>query len=516
MADQQQQAAAMGDLERSLRRARGRGVPLVAVTTPDQPAMVGRLVAAFTNGEPAAVLTWDAVRGPQAATEAGKPLLARLCGEIDPAALTDFPSMLALTRDNLLGTRVVVVVFNSHRYLDDTRCMQGVMNLRDTFAAQGAMIVLMAPSFVAPVELGSDVLVIDEPLPTDEERRELVAKVARDAEKAGAAPLTADGLEAAIRSTRGLPRFALSQTVSLSMAKTGLDEKELRSRFVQAVNSTPGLRYEPEPVGLDGIGGLDNFKDFARALAGGREPPDLVVRIDEIEKALAGSSGAVGDSSGTSQAILGALLTWMEEKRASGLIALGPPGAGKSLCSLALGAVLGVPTVTLDVGALKGSLVGQSEANVRAALKTLGALSSRTFFLATCNGIDNLPPELRRRFRSGVWFFDLPTFDERDAIWQLYTRKLDIADERPADVGWTGAEIRACCEQAWQLRISPREAAKWIVPVARAAGAQIEALRKSASGRYVSASAPGVYEFAPIAEVSAPPAATGRKYDFDN
>jgi hypothetical protein len=187
--------------------------------------------------------------------------------------------------------------------------------------------------------------------------------------------------------------------------------------------------------------------------------------------------------------------------------------SGKSLCSLALGAVLGAPTVTLDIGALKGSLVGQSEANTRAALKALESLASRVFFLATCNGIESLPPELRRRFKSGVWFFDLPTAEERELIWQLYLERYQLADDRPADVGWTGAEIRACCEQAWQLRITPREASQWIVPVARAAGEQINKLRNAASGKYVSASAPGVYVPAELKEASAPPPMTaGRKF----
>jgi len=43
------------------------------------------------------------------------------------------------------------------------------------------------------------------------------------------------------------------------------------------------------------------------------QAPDVVVWVDEAEKSLAGSAGAVADSSGASQAVLGALLTAMAE-----------------------------------------------------------------------------------------------------------------------------------------------------------------------------------------------------------
>src|SRR5919199_5642350 len=51
--------------------------------------------------------------------------------------------------------------------------------------------------------------------------------------------------------------------------------------------------------------------------------------------------------------------------RARGVLLLGPPGSGKSAFCKALGAETGRPTLALDVGALMGSLVGSTEANVR-------------------------------------------------------------------------------------------------------------------------------------------------------
>ena len=106
-----------------------------------------------------------------------------------------------------------------------------------------------------------------------------------------------------------------------------------------------------------------------------------------------------------------------------------------------------------------------------------------------------LPPELRRRFKYGTWFFDLPTLEERTAIWSLYCDRYGHEDPTPELLAqqWTGAEIESCCEIAWRTDSTLDDAAQYIVPVSRAAAAQIEALRAGADGKFLSASTPGVY-----------------------
>jgi len=49
-----------------------------------------------------------------------------------------------------------------------------------------------------------------------------------------------------------------------------------------------------------------------------------------------------------------------------GVLLLGIPGCGKSLTAKAIAAILGVPLLKLEAGKLFGSLVGQSESNLRA------------------------------------------------------------------------------------------------------------------------------------------------------
>ncbi len=132
------------------------------------------------------------------------------------------------------------------------------------------------------------------------------------------------------------------------------------------------------------------------------------------------------------------MLTWMQDNEADGLIFIGPPGAAKSAVAKATGNTAGIPTIAFDLGAMQSSLVGGSGERLRSALKVVDAVSQgRALFIATCNSIASLPPELRRRFTLGTFFFDLPSADEREAIWRIYEKKYDVSGERPEDEGWT-------------------------------------------------------------------------------
>ena len=219
-----------------------------------------------------------------------------------------------------------------------------------------------------------------------------------------------------------------------------------------------------------------------------------------------------------------------------GLLLLGIPGSGKSCFARALGNETGRPTLTLDMGALYGSLVGATEANVRQALRIADAMApcilftdeidkglsgvggqgdsgvstrlfgtlltwlaeheSDVFFIGTANDISKLPPEFTRAERlDAVFFLDVPTTSERDLIWQMYRAEFGIPDQqsRPDDTSWTGAEIRSCCRLAALLDISLHQAAQHVVPVAVTAAETMEKLRTWASGRCLSASDPGIY-----------------------
>ena len=272
-----------------------------------------------------------------------------------------------------------------------------------------------------------------------------------------------------------------------------MDLPELWARKRQAVEQVPGLSFTMGGPGYAEVGGLTHAKALGAGLFAGPMPPRCVVRVDELEKQFAGSQG---DTSGIAQDFSSVLLRQMQDFDWSGLIAVGPPGSGKSLFSRVLGGQFLVPTLEIDLGAAKGSLVGESEANIRNIMRVIHALSgdSGAFFIGTCNSITSLPPELRRRFRYGAWMFDLPTPEEREPIWRLYLSKFQLEQqEKPEDSLWTGADVYNCCELAYRLRCSLIEASQHLLPVAKSVPESIRQLRELADGRFLSASYAGPY-----------------------
>jgi len=114
--------------------------------------------------------------------------------------------------------------------------------------------------------------------------------------------------------------------------------------------------------------------------------------------------------------------------------------------------------------------------------------NGRSLWIATCNSIGALPTELRRRFTLGTFFFDLPSPEERAAIWKIYLAKYGVTGESPDDQEWTGAEIKECCRKAYRLKPTLKESAECVVPVSRSAADQIRTLRRNSSARLIPAS----------------------------
>jgi len=164
--------------------------------------------------------------------------------------------------------------------------------------------------------------------------------------------------------------------------------------------------------------------------------------------------------------------------------------SGKSLASKAIASIFNWPLITLDIGALKGSLVGDTERNTRVACKTIDACGkaivqieeiekalsgstgqnldsgvsagmlgylltwmqerdSESILIATANDISKLPPEF---LRSGRWdcifFVNTPNTLEIKEIIQImnskYGSKLPITSKfcnQLFEEQWTGAEI---------------------------------------------------------------------------
>jgi len=499
-------------LKERIKAARQAGVPLLCVTTMDPAACEASIVETLNSDTPK--ITWDLGRKARAINAAGKVALDELAGgNLIEQVTADPREFLGMV--GKLPAKSTVFIHGIHLLLDDAITQQSVWNLRDALKTVGSRLVMLCPSVTLPPMLQQDVLLLDDPPPTEEELDTMASALHKAAKfpepKAEEQARVVEGLRGCL--SLFAAEQALAQAFDPVKKKASLDMLwELKRSLIESV---PGLSVDRERYSFDEVGGMNSAKSMGRALINGRVRPSLVVRIDEIEKSLtgAGSAGLGSDTSGVSGDQLGVLLRNMEDNEWSGMIAVGPAGSGKTLFSTCLGATGDIPSIAVDLGATKNKWVGGSEKRVRALFKTILGMGGKgkVFFVATCNRLEALPPELRRRFKMGTWYFDLPTDDEKSLIWPIHLRKrgLDLKMKRPDDRGWTGAEIRNCCEMAWNLSIPLVKAADYIVPVAKADPERVRQLRSLANGRFLSAATPGVYR---MPDDMAPAAAGSRTF----
>ncbi len=497
-------------LNDQFKAARRVSVPLVAIETADQAATIKQLMTSMKEGNQEVevpVVRWDLIRGLVGLNQAGEKAVALVAPDADLRKATTANPAECLDLANKLPAKSVLFFLNAHRYLESEAVSQAIWNLRDTFKGNTRTLVLLGPIFRLPVELEKDVIMFEEPLPTDGQIGEIVTKVYAMGKLARPAD---EILSKAVRASKGLAAFPVEQVTAMSLTRDGVDLTEMWERKRKMIEQTKGLAVMRTGERFEDIGGIDNAKRFGKMIFGGAEPPSCVVFVDEIEKALQGAVGSGQDTTGISQDFLGVMLRAMEDNEWTGQICVGPPGCAKSMFAKSLGNTHEVPTITMDLGAAKGSLVGESEKAIREMVKVIQSVAGKgAYWVATCNRLDSLPPELRRRFRYGLWFFDLPSREERDKIWSLNLKRYGVKPkqqaEKPDDEGWTGADIRNCCEIAWRLQCSLLAASQFITPVHRSDPEGIQKLRKIADGRFLSASHAGMYR------MTSPEAENGRE-----
>jgi hypothetical protein len=483
------------DFTAQIKAARRAGVPIVAISTPDPAATIGKVCQGINGSSPK--VQWDVVRGFAGLDDSGTVNESTLGNDVvrgiqpcigNPIEACD------VARRFPEGT--VFLIHNASKFFQDVSFVQAVWNLRDSFKVNGRMIVLLGISMQLPPELAGDVITIDEPLPSVGEIAGIVSSTkelwAAAAAEQGFAPIDMS-IPKATEALRGLTAFQVEQIASMSMNTGGCDYDFLWQEKIHSIEQTPGLSVYHGGDSFDDLGGLASIKYYFTRLM--QKQASAIVWLDEIEKSgLAHQT----DLSGTNSDQLGQLLSYMEDNKVYGVILLGPPGTGKSAFAKATGAEFDKLVIRIDMGAMKGSLVGQSEGQLRQALKVVTSVGGKqTMWIATSNSADHLDAALRSRF-TDVFYFDMPTKEELDPIWEIWKSKYGLGgdasrDNIPDCVGWTGRNVQRCCEKAFRMDCSLSEAASYIIPTQSVIGEDLERLRSQANGRYLSASYPGPY-----------------------
>lgn len=503
-----------------IQKARRIGAPIVVIQTSDQIATAAKLATiVMIDEQEAPVIQWDLISGMRPIgdidTTDGEMIVARTVawlngldndiydksGKTDDDATRNLPAMFLNVVKEFAPEDTAVFMHSAGECINNIglALVQAILNLRDPFKSSSRTLFLLGPDVTISPLLAPHVIVIDEPLPSGDELAEIAMGVWDDANKA----VVADGGDSIPEPDRGeltealtgLAAFPAENAAAMSLSKAGYDMDQMWGEKTRTINDTRGLRVYGGDETFDDLGGLDRIKEYLGMLINGKTKYSLVVFIDEIEKALA---GAKGDTSGVSQGLLQQELTYMEDRQVRGLLFIGHSGTGKSATAKAIGATAGIPCVEYDLNGMKDSLVGQTEGHQRAAHKTFDAVAGGSIlYVATCNGIDNLPPELRSRFNRGTFFFDLPTPEEREVIWKIHLEKLEVENGHANvnDDGWTGREIKQCCEVAYDFDVDIETAARYVIPISRSANKEIESLCEAADGKFQAASSDHADEF---------------------
>jgi SpoVK/Ycf46/Vps4 family AAA+-type ATPase len=393
-----------------------------------------------------------------------------------------------------------------------------VRSLPATKRDSAQAIIVLSASGDLPPELSNAATVIEWPLPDRAEIADILdAAVASLPDDIAPDALPRGARDAAIDATVGLSgeeaqacyAKSLVQTRQIVPAAVAAEKKRViaRERVLEW--------HDPIPAGLSAVGGLENLKEWLVTRASAYSPKARAYGLP---------------------APRGALL-------------VGISGCGKSLVAKAIATAWGVPLLRLDLGALKSKFVGESEGNLRRALRVIEAIgrcvvwldevekalqgatsgasdggvssdalgailswmqerSGEAFVIATANDVTALPPEFLRKGRfDEVWWVDLPNENERVQILSAALKSYKRSDRSiayPAVAAvcdrFTGAEIAAIVPDAMFAAFNDggREittndlitAAKTVVPLAATAAEKIDALRKWAEGRARFASRP--------------------------
>jgi hypothetical protein len=477
--------------------------PQIVIRTHDPFATTKAIAKSFTKSEEIPFVSWDAIRGLVGLTEGGSIAVANMLkpSETSPAETVN----LAVALGVLAAAEKDVIVFVHNPHLvwnEDKKVLQGIMNLRDDYKANGNLIALLiGVGDELPSEIGQDVLVLNVPLPNRDRLAEIVKlnyeyAAQEAAYKACAKGPDAETIRRATDAGIGLPEFPFDQEVAVCLdKKTGiLDIDALWTRKREIVTQNPGLTYHPSTETLKDMAGCESWIEDARVLA---KKATIIIRMDEIQRQFSGSDT---DSSGTKGNLMGAFLNWINDRKVICTLNLGVSGTSKSWGAYCIAGEYGKPVVECSIPDMEDKHVGDSSKNFRNAINCLDAIGDGNIWLiGTANKLDGLPPEFISRFQmGGIYFFDIPSEPEKAAITKIKMNAYGLNTQPlPAMVGWTGRDIDNCARRAQVYGRTMVEAAKRIVPLHESHHDEIEAIRMAASGRFLSASSAGVYTYTP-------------------
>ena len=380
----------------------------------------------------------------------------------------DLFSFLKLVKDDGYDHSVFIVLKDVHTQLDNPEIVSLLKYIAERNLyneCYNASIFIVASKFCIPEELEDLITVFDLPLPTVSEIKNIMIEFTKDLD----IQVLEDVLSEIALSFKGLNEFQVKQILNLAYQDGGVldfDDKQLiLSQKEQLIKKAGLLEMIPVHETIDDIGGLENLKEWLYK-------KECI--FNQLDKA-----------------------TKFGVDIPKGIMIVGMPGCGKSLAAKATAKLFEIPLVRLDVGRLLGKYIGESEENMRKALRLSEAISpcvlwideiekafsgvggsgggsdvttrlfgqfltwmqekeNTVFIVATANNISRIPPEFLRKGRFDELFYvDFPNDEERRKIIEIHLKKrnkwnkeLDIISLVKLTGGYNGADLEDIVKDA--------------------------------------------------------------------
>jgi ATP-dependent 26S proteasome regulatory subunit len=346
----------------------------------------------------------------------------------------------------------------------DHVAVRALRELEQACAAAGGTLVTIDYNDQAPAVIAATATAFELSLPGEDELERIVRATvqARNKVKPVSISITRRELSTVVRNLKGLSRRQARRVINDVVCEGNTfniyDLNSILARKRQVISQGGLLEYVKAPVDLDAIGGMTRLKAWLRARSDGASDDARAFGIDPSR----------------------------------GVLILGVQGSGKSMCAKAIATAWHCPLLRMDMGALYDKFIGESERNLRDALKQAevmapivlwideiekafagtgqsgggsdSGLSKRmfgmlltwmqehkapVFLAATANDIDSLPPELMRKGRfDEIFFVDLPSPTARKEILSIHLQRkkrdpanFDLDRLVRASDGYSGAEI---------------------------------------------------------------------------
>jgi AAA+ superfamily predicted ATPase len=327
-------------------------------------------------------------------------------------------------------------------------------------------IFIVSSKLLIPLELEHLITVFDFPLLSKEEIILIINGFIKDYD---AKSIDQKIVEELALSCKGLSEFEINQILYLAYQNDGeinLDDKQIIIQEKEQIIKKSGiLEILNFKENIDDIGGLENLKKWLRKKA------KIFKNLDKaIEYGV---------------------------DTPKGIMLVGMPGCGKSLVAKATARLFEVPLLRLDIGKLLGKYVGESEENLRQAIKIAEAVSpcilwideiekafagvgeaggggdvttrlfgnfltwlqekeNTVFVVATANDISKFPPEFLRKGRFDELFsVSFPNEEERKNIFKIHlikrrklNNKIDLSILAKQTDKFSGADIEAVVKES--------------------------------------------------------------------